>query len=100
MRLCGQYFNSDVVNRIKATVESDLSISRSALSRQVCEWLDWRSPNGKLCEMSCRKALLELDKRGVIKLPETDQRIYFHQDQIRSRQRLKGLRGLAVGWTN
>jgi hypothetical protein len=97
MRLCGQYFNSDVVNRIKAAVESDLSISRSALSRQVCEWLDWRSPNGKLCEMSCRKALLELDKRGVIKLPETDQRIYFAPRSNQEPSEIEGIARVSCG---
>ena len=97
MRLCGQYFNSDVVNRIKAAVESDLSISRSALSRQVCEWLDWRSPNGKLCEMSCRKALLELDKRGVIKLPETDQRIYFAPRSNQQPSEIEGIARVSCG---
>lgn len=44
-------------------------ISRTQLSRQVCEFLDWRSPNGSLKEMSCRMALLKLDEMGYIVLP-------------------------------
>jgi len=51
-------------------IEREPEISRSALSRRVCEWLNWRSPNGKPCEVSCRKALLDLDSRGMIQLPE------------------------------
>lgn len=43
-------------------------MSRVALSRRVCGKLNWRSPNGKLKEMSCRVALLRLDRRGVIRL--------------------------------
>ena len=44
-------------------------MSRGKLSRQVCEWLEWRSPNGNLQEMSCRKALAKLDRQKVLRLP-------------------------------
>jgi ATP synthase subunit 6 len=50
-------------------VEAEPGVSRRALSRRVCEWLDWRAPNGRLQEMSCRKALLELDRRDLVELP-------------------------------
>ena len=43
-------------------------MSRVALSRRVCGKLNWRSPNGKLKEMSCRVALSKLDRWGVIRL--------------------------------
>ena len=43
-------------------------MSRVALSRRVCGKLNWRSPNGKLKEMSCRVALSQLDRRAVIRL--------------------------------
>jgi hypothetical protein len=45
-------------------------MSRRSLSRHVCEWMGWKGPTGKLKDMSCRKALLELDRRGVLQLPE------------------------------
>jgi len=35
-----------------------------------CEWLHWRSPNEKLKDMSCRTALLKLNRQGLIPLPE------------------------------
>ncbi len=70
MWICGQYFKVETIDRIQTTVESEPKISRRALSRQGCEWMDWRSPNGKLQEMSCRKALQELHRRGKITLPE------------------------------
>lgn len=44
-------------------------LSRSGLSRRVCEWLAWRNAKGKLKEVSCRVALLRLHRRGVIPLP-------------------------------
>jgi hypothetical protein len=47
-------------------------LSRRALSRRVCEWGEWRAANGKLQEVSCRKALLALHRRGRIPLPPAD----------------------------
>jgi len=70
MNICGQYFNKDVINCIQETIEQEPEISRGTLSRRVCEWLNWKAPNGRYCEVSCRKALLRLDRRGIIKLPE------------------------------
>ena len=72
MRVCGQQFTPDIVRRIEATVEAEPWVSRRGLSRRVCEWLEWRAPNGKLREVSCRKALLELNRRGQVKLPEAE----------------------------
>ena len=48
---------------------NDDTLTRSKLSRQVCQWLSWRQPNGRLRVVSCRVALNALEKRGVIKLP-------------------------------
>lgn len=79
MKICGQYFNKDVISRVQTTIEREPEISRSALSRKVCGWLNWRSPNGKPCEVSCRKALLKLDRRGMIQLPEVLVQYSFHQ---------------------
>jgi hypothetical protein len=35
----------------------------------VCEQLNWRKPDGKLKEMSCRVALLRMERDGLITLP-------------------------------
>lgn len=69
MQLCGREFSTATIARIKETVGADPSLSRRALSLRVCEWLQWRAPNGKLKEVSCRKALLELHRRGFVVLP-------------------------------
>lgn len=73
MRICGHEFNREIIARIKATVESEPSLSRRALSLRVCEWLQWRAANGNLKEVSCRKALLELHRRGLIPLPAAEE---------------------------
>lgn len=69
MVVCGQEFTAPLLERVRALVDEQPSLSRRALSRQVCEWLNWRSPNGELKQMSCRVALLHLQRRGVLKLP-------------------------------
>ena len=64
-----QHYTKTIIDEIKATIKAEPGISRRKLSRKICRLNDWRSSNGNLKEMSCRKALLELDKRGIIKLP-------------------------------
>jgi len=70
VRICGQEFSDEICDRIQATIESEPTISRRALSLRVCEWLNWKSPNGKPKEMSCRVALLKLHRGGHLCLPE------------------------------
>lgn len=70
MRICGREFNDEICDRIRGTVESEPTISRRALSLRICEWLNWKSPNGKPKEMSCRVAMLRLHREGHLSLPE------------------------------
>jgi len=69
MWIGGQEFSPAVVERVAAAVQEEPGISRRALSRRVCQWLGWRGPAGKLAEVSCRKALVELARRRVVALP-------------------------------
>ena len=57
------------MQRVTATVSEEPAISRRELSRRVCDWLGWRSPKNRRCELSCRKALAELERRGLVQLP-------------------------------
>lgn len=77
MKICGQYFTEDVISRIQATVDAEPGISRRALSVKVCEWLNWKGLNGKLKEMSCRVALLKMQIKGILRLPDTEGRKLF-----------------------
>jgi len=72
MWLIGQHFSKSTIAAIQSAVDGEPSLSRRALSRRVCEWLDWRAPNGKPKEGSCRKALVELDRKGLVELPEAE----------------------------
>jgi Druantia protein DruA/Transposase DNA-binding/Transposase Tn5 dimerisation domain len=64
--VCGQTFSEQTIGYIQATIEREPEMSRVVLSRRVSGKLNWRSPNGKLKEVSCRVALSKLDRRGVI----------------------------------
>lgn len=69
MYIFGRHFSQSVLNRIQEAVVTEPSISRLELSRRICDWLNWRSANGRLQDMSCRKALSVLCRRGVLDLP-------------------------------
>jgi len=75
MDVCGQHFSQSLCDRIQETVSMEPAISRLELSRRVCQWLDWRSPSGRLQDMSCRKALAQLNRRGILDLPARE-RLY------------------------
>ena len=72
MRLHGREFSAAMIARITKVLGADPSMSRRALSLRVCEWMQWRTPKGKLKEVSCRKALLELHRRKLITLPAAE----------------------------
>lgn len=63
-------FTEALMAKITETLKTEPYISRRQLSRRICEWMNWRSPNGKPREVSCRKALLELHHRKFIVLPD------------------------------
>lgn len=69
MVVCGQSFSREILERIGTMLKEEPQLSRRALSRRVCESLNWRSPNGRLKEMSCRVALGKLAGAGVLELP-------------------------------
>lgn len=73
MVVCGQSFSSEMLERIGMMVKDEPQLSRRALSRRVCEWLNWRAANGRLKEMSCRVALGKLARAGVLDLPAPQQ---------------------------
>jgi hypothetical protein len=69
MLVCGQDFNEKIISTIQEIIRSNPGISRRALSLKVCELLNWKSPNDKYKEMTCRKTLLRFERFGLLKLP-------------------------------
>lgn len=70
MQISGQDFTDEILARIRLRVRAVSTLTRSALSREVCEWMEWRDTTGRLKDMSCRVALLKLSRNGLIELPE------------------------------
>jgi hypothetical protein len=68
-RYCGRLFHVEELERIRALIVAEPRRNRRQLSREVCAQLEWRSPNGRLKEMSCRVAMLRMHREGLIQLP-------------------------------
>lgn len=95
MEICGQQFSPALVARLQATLVSEPGLSRTALSRRVCGWLDWRAPHGGWKEMSCRVALGRLARAGVIRWPEGS--VYAAPPSRPPRRRAEGPTEVAEG---
>jgi hypothetical protein len=67
MEYCGRQFTSREIDLIHDLIEK--GTNRTGLSRMFCEKVEWRKPDGGLKEMSCRVALLRMEKDGLILLP-------------------------------
>lgn len=69
MRYRGREFSEIEVNQIRALIMEEGSRGRAHLSRRVCEELCWRRVDGRLKDMACRVALLQMERAGHIQLP-------------------------------
>jgi hypothetical protein len=56
-----------------ALIAAHPGVSRRQLSILACEALNWRQPNGVLCDSICRSLMVELDRAGLIRLPPVKQ---------------------------
>ena len=68
MRVGAQRIDDAIIARIESIVQENPEAKRGALSRRICEQLKWRSRNGRLREVSCRKVLARLQRAGKIRL--------------------------------
>ena len=66
---CGREFTKNEIDSIRELIASDQSLNRADLSRLVCYRLGWLRPDGRLKDMSCRAAMLRMEKDGLITLP-------------------------------
>ena len=69
MRYCGREFSEKEINLIREMIKEDSKRTRTDISRLVCENFNWYKRDGGLKEMSCRVALLRMEKDGLIILP-------------------------------
>lgn len=69
MRYSGRTFSERDLATIRELITTHPSSTRAALSRLVCQALNWRKVNGGLKDMSCRVAMLRMQDDGLITLP-------------------------------
>jgi hypothetical protein len=69
VRYCGRLFTMKEIDRIRQLIASDGRPNRLKLSRLVCDEFDWRRPDGRRKDMSCRVAMLRMERDGLITLP-------------------------------
>jgi len=68
-RYCGRDFSGAELQTIRQIIASDDRPNRVTISRRVCKAFDWYKPDGGLKQMSCRVALLRMERDGLIRLP-------------------------------
>ena len=73
-RYCGRDFTAMQLEQIRNIITEWPSANRAQLSRIVCAELDWKRPDGRLKDMSCRVAMLRMQKDGLLSLPPPTKR--------------------------
>ena len=68
-RYCGREISPAELDHIRELLELKPVLGRVALSRRICQDLGWLNVLGQPKEMSCRVALLRMEKDGLIDLP-------------------------------
>ena len=63
--MAGRDFSENILSRIRRRVVDEPTLTRSALSREVCGRLQWQGGDGRPKDVSCRVALLRLARRGA-----------------------------------
>jgi hypothetical protein len=76
MKYCGRDFSAEEISWIKTTVVQQPGLNRNRLSKLFCKRYNWKKPDGGLKDMSCRVAMLKMDRDGLIKLPLTQRKRY------------------------
>lgn len=68
-RYCGRDFCRAELEQIRHIIASDDRPNRTTISRRVCAKLGWRKRDGGLKDMSCRVAMLRMERDGLIRQP-------------------------------
>ncbi len=69
MKYCGRDFTEKEIELIRNMMKEDPNRTRTDVSRLVCKDFGWYKADGGLKDMSCRVALLRMEKDGLITLP-------------------------------
>jgi Domain of unknown function (DUF4338) len=69
MRYCGRNFTEEELAWLRRTITDRPEASRKDLSVLFCQTANWLKPDGGLKDMSCRLALLKMERDGHLALP-------------------------------
>ncbi len=72
IRYCGRLFTTEEMDWIRGLMVSEPKLNRARLSRRVCSELHWLRLDGRSKEMSCRVAMLRMQRDGLITLPHPE----------------------------
>jgi hypothetical protein len=70
MRYCGRNFTEEELAWLRRTITDRPEASRKDLSVLFCQTANWLKPDGGLKDMSCRLALLKMERDGHLTLPQ------------------------------
>jgi hypothetical protein len=66
---CGRPFTTEEIQQIRRLMASEPGLNRAQLSRRVCDELHWVRADGRRKDMSCRVAMLRMERDRLIVLP-------------------------------
>ena len=69
IRYSGRDFTPKEIRQIRSLIKQHPEFNRLRLSKEVCRMFQWLKPDGSLKDMSCRVAMLRMQKDGAIVLP-------------------------------
>jgi hypothetical protein len=69
-RYCGRVFTTAEIQQIRTLIATEPKSQRAQLSRDVCDMFNWLRPDGRRKDMSCRVAMLRMERDGLITLPK------------------------------
>ena len=72
IRYCGRQFTTEEMDWIRQLLAAEPKLNRAQLSRRICSELHWLRPDGRSKEMSCRVAMLRMERDGFITLPRPE----------------------------
>jgi hypothetical protein len=103
VRYCGRDFTMEEMKIISEIVRTK-GLCRTAISVKICERFEWRKADGKLKDMSCRVALLRMERDGWFRLPPSlnrngngDGKPYKHRNMLNDNQPLLNLSAGEIG---
>jgi hypothetical protein len=65
----GRRFSSEDLALMRQAATDYATLGITEISRTICEWLDWKRPNGRLKNHECRLLLQRLRQEGFLVLP-------------------------------